>query len=158
MIALEKKGFIKKDETPRGIKLLESVREKLHSSSIQLPVLGSIPAGGPVLTEEYIDHRITVDESMIKNPKDSFVLKVTGESMIDAGIYEGDLLVADAKKEPRVNDIVIALVDNGNTVKRLVKDNGKFFLKAENKDYNDIYPVNELEIQGVVIHLLRAYK
>lgn len=158
LTALEKKGFIKKDETPRGIKLLESVKAKLSASTISLPVLGFIPAGGPVMTEEYIDQEVTVDESMIKKPENTFMLRVTGQSMINAGIYEGDLLIVDSKKEPRVGDIVVALVDNENTVKRLVKEGTQYYLKAENPDYSDIHPTNELEMQGVVTGLIRTYK
>lgn len=162
--ALEDKGFIKKDDTPRGIKLLPSVKEKLSSSGgIKLPVLGHIPAGGPVLTEEYISSWMEVgpdlvtSRSLAKNSSDYFLLQVTGNSMIDAGIFEGDLAVIDSKKTARDGDIVVALVDNHNTLKRLVKQNGKVYLKAENKDYSDIYPENELQIQGVVTTLIRRY-
>lgn len=169
--ALEAKGYIKKDDTPRGIQLLPSVKEKLSSSGgIKLPVLGHIPAGGPVLTEEYISSWMEVGQDLVvgsklmtggksltKNSNDYFLLKVTGNSMIDAGIFEDDLAVIDSKRQPRDGDIIVALVDNHNTLKRLVKHNGKVYLKAENKDYSDIYPENELQIQGVVVTLIRRY-
>lgn len=156
--ALEKKGYIMKDDTPRGIKLLEAVKQKLQSNFASLPLLGFIPAGGPVSTEEYIEDYITVDSSKLPNPNDSFILKVTGQSMIDAGIFEGDMLIADSKRTPKVGDVVIALVDQENTVKRLIKDaQGNFLLKAENQEYEDITPINELAIQGVVISLIRNY-
>jgi repressor LexA len=158
LIALEKKGFIQKDDTPRGIKLLENVKQKLQNDTVSIPLLGFIPAGGPVATEESVDSWMTFDKNTIPHPQNTFILRVTGNSMIDAGIYEGDLLIADAKKEARVNDIVIALVDNENTVKRLVSQNGQFYLKAENTEYSDIYPVSKLEIQGVVIGLTRTYR
>ena len=158
LVALEKKGFIKKDDTPRGIKLLDSVKHKLQNDTVSIPLLGFIPAGGPVSTEENVDSWMTFDKSAIPHPKDTFMLRVTGNSMIDAGIYEGDLLIADSKREARIHDIVIGLVDNENTVKRLVKKDGNYFLKAENSDYPDIYPILKLEIQGVVIGLIRTYK
>lgn len=158
LIALEKKGFIAKDDTPRGIKLLESVKQKLQNDTVSIPLLGFIPAGGPVATEESIDSWMTFDKSKIPHPKDTFMLRVTGNSMIDAGIYEGDLIIADSKKEARINDIVIGLVDNENTVKRLVKKDGSFYLQAENAEYPDIYPVSKLEVQGVVIGLIRTFK
>jgi repressor LexA len=158
IVALEKKGFIQKDDTPRGIKLLDSVRQKLQTNTVSVPVLGSIPAGGPVSAEAVIDDWITIDSKQVSNPKNAFMLRVTGNSMIDAGIYEGDLLIADSKKQPRVNDVVIALVDNENTVKRLVSQNGQFYLKAENSEYSDIYPISNLAIQGVVTGLVRTYK
>jgi repressor LexA len=157
--ALEEKGFIKKDDTPRGIQLLSSIKEKLDmvAESVKLPVLGFVPAGGPVITDEYVNGYMTVGEELAKNSKDFFLLTVTGNSMIDAGIFEGDLVVVNNKKEPRDGDIVIALVDNANTVKRFIKKEGKVYLKAENKDYNNIYPENELVVQGVVTALIRQY-
>lgn len=155
--ALTEKGFIKKDDTPRGIQLLDRIKEKLSSKEFSLPVLGFIPAGGPVLTEEYVDSWMTVGEDLAKNSEDYFLLKVRGESMIDAGIFEGDLVVVDKKRTSKHGDIVVALVDNGNTLKRLIKKDGKTYLKAENQNYKDIYAENELLIQGVVTALIRRY-
>ena len=156
--ALIAKGFIKKDDTPRGIKLLDSVKNKLQSKGgLSLPVLGFIPAGGPVVTEEHIDRWMNVGDDFVAGKGEYFILTVTGNSMIDAGIFEGDLVVVDAKKEPRNGDIVVALVDNGNTLKRLVKERGNLYLKAENAEYEDIHPANELVIQGVVKALMRQY-
>lgn len=157
--ALEEKGYIRKDDTPRGIGLLDSVREKLDmaAQSVKLPVLGFIPAGGPVVSDEYVSGYMTVGEELAKNAKDFFLLNVTGTSMIDAGIYESDLVVVNSKKEPRDGDVVVALVDNANTLKRFVKKDGRVYLRAENKDYKDIYPENELTVQGVVTALIRQY-
>lgn len=155
--SLEEKGFIEKDATPRGIALLKSVKEKLDSNTVKLPVLGFIPAGGPVLTEEYVNSWMTVGEDLAKNARDYFMLTVTGNSMIDAGIFEGDLVVVNARKHPQHEDIVVALVDNHNTLKRFIKKDGKVYLKAENKDYKDIHPDNELIVQGVVTALIRRY-
>lgn len=156
--ALEKKGFIEKDDTPRGIKLLETIKQKLLADTFAIPVLGYIPAGGPVGAEEHIEDYVTMDTSGISNPESCFMLAVTGQSMIDAGIYESDMLIVDSSKKAKVGDIVIALVDNENTVKRLIQDsNGNYLLKAENPDYSDIIPVENLQIQGVVIKLQRKY-
>lgn len=156
--ALEEKDLIEKDDTPRGIKLLRSVKEKLMGSTgVSLPIVGSIPAGGAVASEEYVTGWMNVGEDLVKNAKDHFLLTVTGNSMIDAGIFEGDLVVVNSNKTPVNGDIVVALVDNDNTLKRFIKSNGKVYLKAENKDYSDIYPANELIIQGVVMSLIRRY-
>ncbi len=156
--ALKEKGCIEKDDTPRGIKLLSQIKERLQGTAgIKLPVLGYIPAGGPVVSEEYVSSWMEVGQDLAKNSKDYFLLQVTGNSMIDAGIFEGDLVVVDCKKEPRDSDVVVALVDNENTLKRLIKKNGKVYLKAENKNYQDIHPENELSIQGVVTALIRQY-
>lgn len=129
----------------------------MASESVKLPILGFIPAGGPVITEEYVNGYMTVGEELAKNGGDFFLLTVTGNSMIDAGIFEGDLVIVNSKKQPRDGDIVVALVDNANTLKRFVKKDGKVYLKAENKNYNNIYPENELVVQGVVTALIRQY-
>ena len=155
--ALEEKGMIQKDDTPRGIKLLSSIKAKLDSISVKLPVLGFIPAGGPVLSEEYVDSWMDVGQDLAKNAEDHFVLTVSGNSMIDAGIYEGDLVIVDSKKGPKNGDVVVALIDNHNTLKRFVKEGNNVYLKAENKSYKDIHPINELIIQGVVTSLVRRY-
>lgn len=156
---LEEKGYIVKDDTPRGIKLLSSIKEKLDeiTGQFKLPLVGFIPAGTPTIKEEFIDDWISVGSDFVSDPKNCFLLKVTGDSMINAGIFEGDLVVVDRKKEARNGDIVVALVDGGNTVKTLVKKGGKTYLKAENPNYSDIIPEENLEIQGVVLHLIRSY-
>ncbi len=156
---LETKGYIKKDDTARGIALLDRVREQLSSSVVQVPLVGMIPAGGPVLTEEYVDEWIGIEGGLIRDLKESFMVRVTGESMIDAGIFEGDLVVASMKAEPKNGDIVVALIDGGNTLKRFVKKGSKAFLRAENRSYSDpeIVPVEELVVQGVVTGLIRTY-
>jgi len=155
--ALQKKGYLSKDDTPRGIALLESVKSKLQSSMVSIPLLGYIPAGGPVIAEEHIEDHIMVDSSDVDKKSKLFWLKVTGNSMIDAGIFQGDLVLCDMNKSPKVSDIVVALVDGENTLKRLLKLEGRYYLKAENQDYNDIYPLETLQTQGVVIKLLRNF-
>lgn len=155
--ALEDKGYIEKDDTPRGIKLFDSVKKRLESETVKLPLLGFIPAGGPVDTEEYVEGWYDVGPDIAKGGEGNFVLRVRGESMIDAGIHDGDLVVVDGKKSARNGDIVVALVDNQNTVKRYIKDGSKIYLHAENDAYEDIYPEEELMIQGVVTSLLRFY-
>jgi len=163
--ALEAKGFLQKDD--RGIALLGIVKEKLRASMVSLPILGSIPAGGPVLSEEHVNGWMNVESAMVKglkSAKDAFILSVTGESMIDAGIFEGDLVIASMKQEPRNGDVVIALIDGGNTLKRFVKEGERAYLRAENSNYHDdetggqdILPADELTVQGVVTGLIRKY-
>lgn len=155
--ALEGKGYIYKDDTPRGIKILDSVKRRLESESIKLPLLGFVPAGGPILTEEYVDSWYDVGPDIAKKQEGFFLLKVIGDSMIDAGIFEGDIVVVNSEKTPRNGDIVVGLVDGQNTVKRYMVSDGTRYLKAENPEYSDIYPEHELSIQGVVTTLLRYY-
>lgn len=155
--ALEEKGCIEKDDSARGIKPLSTVRERLQSTDVKLPLVGLVPAGGPVLSEENIETHLSIGRDLVSKPKNCFLLQVKGDSMINAGINDGDLVIADRKKEPRLNDIIIALIDNENTVKRLVGRPGKHYLKAENPKYPDIHPENDLQIQGVVTGLIRSY-
>ncbi|MBD3156345.1 transcriptional repressor LexA [Candidatus Peregrinibacteria bacterium] len=156
--ALEEKGYIDKDDTPRGIKILDSVKKRLESETIKLPLLGFIPAGGPVMSEEYIDSWYDVGPDIAQKQEGYFLLKVVGESMIDAGIFEDDIVVVNSKQQPRNGDIVVGLVDGANTVKRYMVGKNGPYLKAENPSYSDIYPEEELSIQGVVTGLLRYYK
>lgn len=158
LVCLEEKKYIEKDGTPRGIKMLDSVRERLESASVSLPLLGMIPAGGPVLSEEYVSGYMNVSEDLIAKKTGSFLLTVKGESMIGAGIMDGDIAIICGTIEPREGDIVVALIDNENTLKRLVRRNGKSYLQAENPNYPDLIPMAELTVQGVVTGIIRKYK
>lgn len=159
--ALEEKGFIsRRGDGSRSIEMLESLKNRLDTpSESRLPLLGFIPAGGPILTEEHVENWYTVGEDMVYRMKDSYLLRVVGDSMIDAGIHEGDMVVVCGSLTPKVGDIVVALVDNGNTVKRYMRDKqGVVYLKPENKKYEPIYAERDLQIQGVVTGLIRLYK
>lgn len=157
--ALHEKGYIKKDDTPRGIKLLDSVKQKLDAAvnMFRIPVLGTVPAGGPVFSEEHVIDYFEVGANMLKKPDGCFALRVTGLSMIDSGILEGDFVIANRYMKARDGDIVVALVDGQNTVKRFRRSGNHVWLQAENKDYNDIEAGEYLEVQGVVISLIRQY-
>lgn len=155
--ALARKKAIQKGDTPRSVKLLPKVRARLHSDTVKIPVIGHIPAGGPVLAEENVEDWVSFEEGQIKHAQDCFILRVTGDSMVDAGIFDGDFVIANAKAEPKPRDIVVALADNGSTVKRYMRDGGKPYLKPENTRYKNIYPETDLQVQGVVIGLMRWY-
>lgn len=157
--ALERKGALKKDDTPRGIKLLKAVKERFEAASgmVRVPVLGTIPAGGPVFSEEHVIDYFEVGNDMLKKPEGTFALRVTGLSMIDAGILEGDFVLANRNIKAKDGDIVVALVDGQNTVKRFRQKDHQIWLQAENPDYKNIEPSEYLEIQGVVISLIRQY-
>ncbi len=157
--ALREKGYLEKDDTPRGIKMLDSVKERLEAASnlFRIPLLGTIPAGGPVLTDEHAIDYFEVGSNMLNKPQGAFALKVTGLSMIDAGILEGDFVIANRDQRPKDGDIVVALVDGGNTVKTYRNKNGQVWLEAANPDYSDIHPGEYLEVQGVVTSVIRMY-
>lgn len=157
--ALEKKGAIRKGNTPRSIRVLDSVKQKLEAVTdlFSVPLLGTVPAGGPVMAEENVLATYELGKGLMKVGEGYFLLRVTGNSMINAGIHEGDMVLVNPKKEPSENDIVVALVDGENTVKRYVREHGRAILRAENPDYADIKPKGSLEIQGVVTGLVRNY-
>jgi repressor LexA len=129
-----------------------------HSfGAVQIPLLGSIPAGHPD-NRSQDPHRVVavpLERLGIKANEHLFALEVSGDSMIGKHIVAGDLVVFDKSKIPHDNDVVAALVDNEITLKTFCKKDGKVFLRAENPAYGDIVPVEELQIQGVMICLLR---
>lgn len=153
--SLETKGYIRRSSTARGIEVLNPEGEPMGLGTISIPLLGRITAGIPMLAEEQIEDWLNLPVSLIKGRKDAFLLKVQGLSMKDAGILDGDLVLVKQQKIAESNDIVVALLDDEATVKRLVKKDGRFYLKAENKDYPNIYPEHEWSIQGKVIGVIR---
>ncbi len=122
-----------------------------------LRVLGSVQAGFPTAAEEELVNTMSLDEYLINNPAATFLLQVSGDSMIDAGIIEGDLVIVERGKQPRSGDIVVAEVDSDWTMKYLIKRGSKAFLRAANKRYADIHPQNEMKIGGVVTSVIRKY-
>lgn len=137
-------GFLLKDE------------KKLAPTSkfFGLPLLGIIKAGYPILAEENKTY-LTIDEYLIEDPTNLFLLKVSGDSMIDAGIFEGDIVIIDHKKQPKNGDIVLAEVDREWTLKYLKKDSKTVYLEAGNPNYPPIYPKRELKIHGTVKGVVR---
>lgn len=155
--ALEKKGFIKRDNTARGIGLFEKVKQKLESTMLQVPLYGAIPAGNPQNLSDYVEGYVPFDISFLQTKNEIYALTVRGESMIDAGIFEGDTVIIE-RTQAFPGDIVVGLVDGENTLKRLMKEpSGVMYLKAENAQYPDIHAIHELEIQGVVRYLIRKF-
>ncbi len=159
LAALNKKGYIQKDDTPRGIKMLSSIRKRMDAAAdiIRVPLVGTIPAGGPVTAEENTIDTYEIGKGLMSSSKGAFLLRVTGNSMINAGIYESDMVMVAPDQTARSGDIVVALVDGENTVKRYINEKGKVYLQAENPEYENIYPTGELQIQGVVTGLVRNY-
>ena len=122
----------------------------------EIPLLGLVEAGFPTMVDALTD-TISLDDYLIGDKAASYVLEVKGDSMIDEGIHEGDLVVAERKKEPKDGDIVIAYVDGGWTMKFLRKSAGKTWLEPANKNYKPIHPKHELQIAAVVKGVIRKY-
>jgi len=125
---------------------------------LPLPVLVSIRAGVPQDEEEQLIDTLSFDEYLVDRPESSYLLKVTGDSMEDAGLREGDIVIVDKRKEPKENDIVVAHVDDQFTLKYFQTIDGKVCLVPGNKKYKIIYPNDSLSIQGVVISTVRRYR
>ena len=123
-----------------------------------LKLLGSVEAGFPSPAEEELLDSVSIDKLLIKNPNSSFMLEVSGDSMINAGIMPKDFVVVDKSLTPKEGDIVIAHVDGDWTIKYLRKDNGKYILEAANPKYGLITPKQELTVAGVVVGTIRKYR
>lgn len=120
-------------------------------------LLGTIQAGFPSPAEEELVDTMSLDEYLIENPNATFMLKVTGDSMIDAGIHPNDIVLVERGKAPRPGDIVIAQVDDEWTMKYYSKDKQGVFLEPANKNYKPIRPQQSLELAGVVRSVIRKY-
>lgn len=123
----------------------------------ELPIAGIVEAGIPTPAEAAQLETTSLEDLLVEHRGDSFLLKVKGESMIEAGIHEGDLVLADTKREPRDGDIVVAEVDGDWTMKYLQTKNGRKFLMPANRKFKPIYPENDLRIAAVVRAVIRKY-
>ncbi|QGY42003.1 translesion error-prone DNA polymerase V autoproteolytic subunit [Pseudodesulfovibrio cashew] len=123
----------------------------------RLPLAGeAVPAGFPSPAEEYLERPLDLNEYVAPRPEATFFVRVSGDSMIGAGIHHGDLLVVDRSQEPRPGNVVIALVDGEFTVKRLVREGEGLVLAPENEAYAPIAltPETEFSVWGVVRHVV----
>jgi SOS regulatory protein LexA len=123
------------------------------------PVAESVQAGLPTPASDMMaPESITIDERLIPNPSKTVLIKVKGDSMIDAGIHEGDLVVVEKRVSANAGDIVVAILKNEFTLKRLACEKGRVVLRPENKAYPVIRPKGDAEIFGVVVGLFRTYR
>jgi repressor LexA len=122
-----------------------------------IPMAGSIQAGFPSPEEEALRDVISMDEYLVTKPDSSFLLKVTGDSMIGEGIREGDLVIVEKGREPKNGDIVIAEVDGEWTMKYFTRKGKTIILEAANPKYPPIKPRSELRLGGVVTAVIRKY-
>ena len=120
-------------------------------------LLGEVQAGFPSPAEEEWVDTLSLDEFLIRKPESSYLVKVKGDSMIDAGIQPGDLVIVERGREPKPGDVVVAQVDGEWTLKYYEKKNGKVVLRPGNKKYPRIVPQTELVIGGVMVADIRKY-
>ena len=136
----DSRGFLKLSKIPFGI-----------------PLVGNVAAGLPTDAEENAHEGVSMDEYLVNKPESSFLLRVTGDSMIGAGIMEGDLVIVERNREPKNGDIVLAEVDGQWTMKYFRRQGRKVALEAANPAYSTIYPQEELKIGGVITASVRKY-
>jgi repressor LexA len=151
--ALERKGFL--DRHARKARALITPLQKVRIADI--PIYGEIPAGMSVLAEQAIEGHVSLDAQSANVSKNgrTFALRVRGDSMINAHILDGDIVILEDRKDVRSGDIVAALIDGETTLKRYIVERGRPYLKAENPLFPNLVPARELLIQGVMISLVR---
>ena len=153
---LEKNGYIHRDPTkPRAIEILDDSFNFNRREMVNVPVIGHVSAGEPLLAEQNIENYFPIPMEYMPN-KQTFMLKVHGESMINAGILDGDLVLVEQSSVADNGDIVVALLDDSATVKRFYKEEGIFRLQPENDALEPII-VRDLQIMGKVIGVFRFF-
>ena len=158
--AIKRKGFLQSDPGKARSLRVTSPLARLRSRVMDIPLFGAIPAGFAQPREQEAEGCISVDIESIgfKPTRNTFALRVTGDSMIGRHILDGDIVVLEHGPEPRHGDIVAALIDGESTLKTFWRKNGKPYLKAENPKYPNLIPAQELMIQGVFKAMIRREK
>lgn len=163
---MELVGFKSKNAVYKLLNKLvdEGVIEKDSSGKIipknlvgEVPLLGLVEAGFPSAAEEELQDTMNIDEYLIKNKESTYILEVKGDSMIDEGIREGDLVIAERRSDAKEGEIVIAEVDGGWTMKYFRKKGNQVYLEAANSKYKPIYPEQDLKIAAIVKGVIRKY-
>jgi len=154
---LEKNGYIRRDPTkPRAIEILDDSFNLTRREMVNVPIIGQVAAGEPILAQENIENYFPIPTEFMPNHP-TFLLKVKGESMINAGILDGDMVLVEQTVAASNGDMVVALIEDGATVKTFYKEEGVFRLQPEN-DFMDPIIVSEVSILGKVIGVFRFFK
>lgn len=154
--SLEKNGYIRRDPTkPRAIEIMDENFNLTRREIVNVPVIGSVAAGQPILAVENIESYFPIPAEMMPN-QETFVLKVKGESMVDAGIFDGDRVLVQKQPTAENGEIVVALIDNSATVKTFYKEADHIRLQPENDAYDPII-VSDCVILGKVFGVFRFF-
>jgi repressor LexA len=153
---LEKKGMIKRDPSkPRALEIAELSAPK--KEMINVPIVGKITAGLPILATENIEHTFPIPLDYIKHDNELFMLRVSGQSMINVGIRDNDLAIIESSQNAINGDIVVALIDDSATIKRFFKEKDHIRLQPEN-DTMDPILVDNCKILGKLVGIFRSFK
>ncbi len=154
--SLEKNGYIRRDPSkPRAIEIVDDCYNLTRRELVNVPMVGTVTAGQPILAVENIEGYFPIPMEYMPN-HETFMLRVKGESMINAGIFDGDQILVQKQSTANNGDFVVALLDDSVTVKTFYKENGYFRLQPEN-DTMDPIIVNDVAILGKVIGLFRMF-
>lgn len=157
LATLEKRGYIRRDPTkPRAIEICDDNFQMLRTETASLPVVGRVAAGEPILAEQNIESYFPVPAEYVPRGE-SFVLKVHGTSMINAGIMNGDYIFVNSCRNAENGEIIVALIDDSATVKRFYKEDGHIRLQPENDEMEPII-VEDCQILGKVFGVYRVMK
>ncbi|MCM1257176.1 MAG: transcriptional repressor LexA [Roseburia sp.] len=154
---LEKNGYIRRDPTkPRAIEIIDDTFNLTRREVVNVPMVGRVAAGEPILATENIENYFPIPAEFMPN-EETFMLKVKGESMINAGIFDGDNILVKRQSTASNGDMVVALVDDSATVKTYYKEDGHYRLQPEN-DTMDPIIVEQVDILGKVFGVFRFFK
>lgn len=157
--SLEENGYIRRDLTkPRAIEIIDESFNDFRTEIVNIPVVGQVAAGSPILAVQNIETYFPLPAEYIPSHGEVFMLKVKGESMINVGIYDGDLLLVSRQTTARNGEIVVALVEDSATVKRFYKEDGYYRLQPENDNMDPIIVNGPVEILGKAIGLFRTFE
>lgn len=153
---LEKNGYIRRDPTkPRAIEIIDDNFNLTRREVVNVPLIGQVAAGQPILAVENITNYFPIPAEFLNN-RETFMLNVKGDSMINMGIYDGDMIIVRRQQTADNGEVIVALVDDSATVKRFYKEDGHYRLQPEN-DFMDPIIVDNVEIVGKVIGLIRLH-
>ncbi len=154
---LEKNGYIRRDPTkPRAIEIMDDSFNMVRREVVNVPLIGRVAAGEPILAVENVEMYFPIPAELMPN-QDCFLLEVHGESMVEAGIFDGDNILVKQQSTANNGDMVVALVDDSATVKTFYKENGHFRLQPENSSMAPII-VDHVEILGKVFGVMRFFR
>ena len=154
--ALKKKGLLKQgDKKSRTMELTKA--RNGDSNFMEIPVLGTVAAGRPILAEENRDGFIRLSRSFLKKNREYFALRVRGDSMTGVGIMEGDLAVIEQQNMVQNGEIAVVMLDDSVTLKKFYKESTRIRLQPENANYQPIYCTSDVRVLGRLAHILRSY-
>ena len=153
--ALRKKGLLKQGD--KKSRTMELVKEE-EEGFTEIPILGSVAAGRPILAVENMDGSIKIHRSFLKNSGKFFALRVKGDSMVDAGIMDGDIAIIIQQSVVRNGEIAVVMLDEAVTIKTFYRENARIKLQPENSRYTPIYCSRDVRILGKLVHIIRSYE